>query len=291
MRYAYVNGHYCRHGDAAVHVEDRGFQFADAVYEVWGVRYGGLLDAEGHFQRLARSLQELRIEPPCTRPALMRIITELLRRNRVRHGLVYLQISRGQARRDHAFPKKPVPPTIVLTCKRLDFAAADTRAEHGIAVITVPDQRWGRCDIKTVNLLPNVLAKQAAQDAGATEAWLVDDNGYVTEGSSTNAWIVTKAGKLVTRQADNAILHGITRARIFECAQSLGLEVEERAFTPQEAATAREAFLTSATSFVMPVVAIDDKTIANGKPGSLATSLRQTYLSQVYVSGPASHAK
>lgn len=291
MRYAYVNGQYCRHGDAAVHVEDRGFQFADAVYEVWSVRNGALLDADGHFKRLARSLGELRIAMPRSRPALMRVIKELLRRNRVRDGLVYLQVSRGQARRDHAFPNHPVEPTIVLTCKRLDFIAADARAEDGIAVITVPDQRWARCDIKTVNLLPNVLAKQAAQEAGAVEAWLVDGDGHVTEGSSTNAWIVTKAGKLVTRQADNGILHGITRSRIFQCAQTLGLDVEERSFSPEEAFDAREAFLTSATSFVTPVVSIDNHPIANGKPGSLALALRQAYLAKAGVDGPAYHAK
>lgn len=280
MRFAYVNGRFCAHHDAAIHVEDRGFQFADAVYEVWSVRSGRLMDADGHFQRLSRSLAELRIPEPRSRPALERIIRELLRRNRVSNGLVYLQISRGQARRDHAFPKQAITPTIVLTCKRLDFAAADRRAETGIGVITVPDQRWARCDIKTVNLLPNVLAKQAAYEAGAAEAWQVDADGYVTEGSSTNAWIVTKSGKLLTRQADNGILHGITRARILDCAQRLGLEVEERAFTPAEALDAREAFLTSATSFVTPVVSIDGKTVANGAPGSLARALRETYLAE-----------
>ena len=280
MRFAYVNGRYCRHGDAAIHVEDRGFQFADAVYEVWGVRNGHLMDSDGHFERLYRSLGELRISPPRTRPALEQVISELLRRNRLRDGLVYLQISRGQARRDHAFPKSPVVPTIVLTCKRLDFAAADARAEAGIAVITVPDQRWARCDIKTVNLLPNILAKQAAQEAGAAEAWQVDANGFITEGSSTNAWIVTKAGQLLTRQADHGILHGITRARILKFAQELGLDVVERAFTPEEVRDCREAFLTSATSFVTPVVSVDSHVIANGRPGSVATALRAAYLAE-----------
>ncbi len=278
MRVAYVNGRFLPHRDASVHVEDRGFQFADAVYEVWSVRNGRLMDADGHFQRLERSLGELRIPAPRSRAALEHIIRELLRRNRVTNGLVYLQISRGQARRDHAFPKQPTTPTIVLTCKRLDYAATDTRAARGIAVMTVPDQRWARCDIKTVNLLPNVLAKQAAHEAGAAEAWQVDRDGRVTEGSSTNAWIITKAGRLVTRQADHGILHGVTRARILKCAQELGLEIEERGFTPQEAYDAREAFLTSATSFVTPVVSIDGRTIANGEPGSLALSLRETYL-------------
>ncbi|MFY0637585.1 D-amino-acid transaminase [Maricaulis maris] len=280
MRFAYVNGRFFPHGEASIHVEDRGFQFADAVYEVWSVRKGELMDADGHFARLERSLGELRITAPRSRAALEHIIGELLRRNRIRNGLVYLQISRGQARRDHAFPKQAVTPTIVLTCKRLDLAAADARAQCGIAVITVPDQRWARCDIKTVNLLPNVLAKQAAHEAGAVEAWQVDRDGRVTEGSSTNAWIVTKAGKLVTRQADQGILHGITRARIIKCAQDVGLEIEERGFTPQEAYEAREAFLTSATSFVTPVVLIDNHIIANGEPGSLTLSLRQAYLGE-----------
>ncbi len=278
MRFAYVNGRFLPHREASIHVEDRGFQFADAVYEVWSVRKGRLMDSDGHFQRLERSLGELRIPAPRSRAALEHIISELLRRNRVTNGLVYLQVSRGQARRDHAFPRQPITPTIVLTCKRLDHAAAETRAERGITVITTPDQRWARCDIKTVNLLPNVLAKQAAHEAGAVEAWQVDTDGHVTEGSSTNAWIVTKAGKLVTRQADHGILHGITRARIFKCAQELGLEIEERGFTPQEAYDAREAFLTSATSFVTPVIAIDNHIIANGEPGSLALTLRGAYL-------------
>ena len=280
MRFAYVNGRFLPHGEASIHVEDRGFQFADAVYEVWSVREGKLMDADGHFDRLERSLGELRIPTPRSRAALEHIIGELLRRNRIRNGLVYLQISRGQARRDHAFPKQAVQPTIVLTCKRLDHAAAEARAERGIAVVTLPDQRWARCDIKTVNLLPNVLAKQAAHEAGAVEAWQVDRDGRITEGSSTNAWIVTKAGKLVTRQADHGILHGITRARIFKCAQDVGLEIEERGFTPQEAYEAREAFLTSATSFVTPVVSIDNHSIANGEPGLLTLSLREAYLGE-----------
>lgn len=278
MRIAYVNGQFCNYGDAAVHVEDRGFQFGDAVYEVWSVREGKLLDADGHFERLVRSLGELRIQQPRSRGALELIIRELLRRNRVRNGLVYLQVSRGRARRDHAFPATPVTPTIVLTCKRLDFPASAARAEAGIAVITVPDLRWARCDIKTVNLLPNVLAKQAAREAGAAEAWLVDRDGNVTEGSSTNAWIVTKGGKVLTRQADNGILHGVTRAKIIECVQELGLEFEERPFTPDDVANAREAFLTSATSFVTPVTSINDRVIANGQPGSLACGLRDAYL-------------
>lgn len=277
-RTAYVNGRFLPHSAAAVHVEDRGFQFGDAVYEVWSVRGGQLFDADGHFERLMRSLRELRIEMPKARSALEAVITELLRRNRIRDGLVYLQISRGVARRDHAFPKRPVSPTLVLTAKRMDADALDRRADAGVSVVTVPDIRWGRCDIKTVNLLPNVLAKQAASDAGAAEAWQVDEGGFVTEGSSTNAWILTKDGVLVTRPADHAILHGITRQTIIKVAEAEGYDLELRPFSVEEALDAREAFITSATSFVTPVVEIDGRPVANGEPGSMSHALREAYL-------------
>jgi D-alanine transaminase len=277
-RIAYVNGRYVPHARASVHIEDRGFQFGDGIYEVWAVRSGALMDAEGHFDRLDRSLRELRIQTPLARAGLRLVISELIRRNRLRDGLVYLQVTRGQARRDHAFPAKGTPPTLVMTAKRMDFQAADRRAEQGIAVISLPDQRWDRCDIKTVNLLPNVLAKQAAREAGAFEAWQVDQNGFVTEGASTNAWIVTGEGVLVTRPADHAILHGITRATLIRIARSQGLETQMRAFTIEEAQSAREAFVTSATSFITPVVQIDNRPVGNGVPGSLATALRQAYL-------------
>ncbi|WP_338041046.1 D-amino-acid transaminase [Maricaulis parjimensis] len=277
-RYSYVNGRFLPHRDAHISIDDRGFLFGDAIYEVWSVRKGELLDADGHFGRLQRSLGELRIAMPVTIPALKLVIRELLRRNRVRDGLVYLQISRGAARRDHAFPPAGTLPTLVMTAKRVDFTAADARADQGIGVLSLPDQRWARCDIKTVNLLPNVLAKQAAREAGAFEAWQVDEAGKVTEGASSNAWIVTADGVLVTRPADNAILHGITRATILRIAREAGLGVEERGFTLAEAHAAREAFITSATTFVTPVVRIDDKPVGNGAPGSLATQLRQAYL-------------
>jgi D-alanine transaminase len=280
-RFAYVNGRFLPHDAAVVHVEDRGFQFGDAIYEVWSVRAGELIDADGHFARLERSLGELRIANPKSRAGYRLLIAELLRRNRVRDGLVYLQISRGRARRDHAFPAAATSPTMVLTAKRLDPVAAQRRADTGVGVITTPDLRWGRCDIKTVNLLPNVLAKQAALEAGAAEAWLVDDSGLVTEGSSTNAWIVTSDGRLVTRQADHAILHGITRATLMGVARDLGYVVEERSFSVDEAVSAREAFMTSATSFVTPITRIDDRPVGNGAPGSVATALRQAYLDSV----------
>jgi len=280
-RFAYVNGRYQPHADAMIHIEDRGFQFADAIYEVWSVRAGELLDADGHFARLERSLRELRIDNPKTETGYRLIIAELLRRNRVRDGLVYLQISRGQARRDHAFPTGPIQPTVVMTTKRLDLAAAQRRADAGVAVISLPDQRWARRDIKTVNLLPNVLAKQAALEAGAAEAWLVDAGGQVTEGASTNAWIVTADGVLVTHRADHDILHGITRARIMQRAQAMGYTIEERSFSVAEAQSAREAFMTSATSFVTPIVRIDDRPVGNGAPGTVATALRSAYLGSI----------
>lgn len=277
-RFSYVNGRFLRHADASVSIDDRGFLFGDAIYEVWSVRSGTLLDAAGHFARLQRSLGELKIDLPLSLAALRLVIRELLRRNRVRDGLVYLEISRGAARRDHAFPPAGTRPTLVLTCKRIDFQAAGKRAETGIGIISVPDQRWGRCDIKTVNLLPNVLAKQAAREAGAFEAWQVDQAGLVTEGASSNAWILTQDGVLVTRPADHSILHGITRATVMRLARAEGYAVEERGFSLEEAQSAREAFITSATTFVTPVVRIDDRPVGNGAPGSLAAHLRQAYL-------------
>lgn len=277
-RIAYVNGRFRPHAHAAVHIEDRGFQFADAIYEVWSVNDGTLMDADGHFDRLDRSLNELRIPHPMTRPALRIVIGELLRRNRIRDGLVYLQATRGRARRDHGFPPAGTRPTLVLTTRRLDLAGAAARAERGVSVISVPDRRWARCDIKTVNLLPNVLAKQEARDAGAYEAWQVDADGFVTEGTSSNAWIVTAEGHLVTRPADHAILHGITRATLIRAAAAAGFRLEERPFTVEEAQRAREAFLTSATNFVVPVTEIDGRPVGNGEPGSIAAALRETYL-------------
>ena len=277
-RYAYVNSSFVPHRQASVHIEDRGFQFGDAVYEVWSVRDGRLLDEQGHFDRLYRSLDQLDILFERSQCALKVTIHELLRRNRIREGLVYLQISRGVAPRDHAFPAGNTPPTIVLTAKRFSFSAAARRAEQGVRVITQEDERWDRCDIKSVNLLANVLAKQAAREEGAYEAWLVDKDGLVTEGSSTTAWIVNADGELVTRPLDNHILHGITRKTVAAVAKALSIPLIERAFTPDEAKSAREAFITSASSFVMPVVQIDDKMIGNGAPGSLSLSLRDEYL-------------
>jgi D-alanine transaminase len=277
-RIAYVNGRYAPHGQAAVHIEDRGFQFADGVYEVWAAFDGRLADADGHFERLARSLSELRIEAPMSRAALERVLRETLRRNRVRDGIVYLQITRGAARRDHAFPQPGTPPTVVATARAIDLAAAEAKAARGVAVITHPDQRWGRCDIKTVSLLPNALAKQAARETGAYEAWLIDGQGLVTEGASTNAWIVDAAGTLRTRDTSANILRGVTRKALLQIAAELPMRVEERPFTIAEAKGAREAFLTAASAFVTPVVQIDGVAVAEGQVGPVAKRLRALYL-------------
>ncbi|MBN8527823.1 MAG: D-amino-acid transaminase [Caulobacterales bacterium] len=277
-RVAYVNGQYVRHSQAVVHIEDRGFQFADGVYEVWSVFDGRLADFDGHLTRLWRSLDELRIDHPMSREALEAVLKETVRRNRVVEGLVYIQVTRGTARRDHPFPAEGTPPSVVITARSLPLSKGAAQAAKGVAVITQPDIRWGRCDIKTVGLLPNVLAKQAAKERGAAEAWMVDEMGLVTEGSSTNAWIVDENGRLRTRDAQSNILRGITRAAVMALIAEEGLELEERAFSVEEAKRAREAFYTSATGFVMPAVSIDGVKIGDGKPGPIATRLRALYL-------------
>jgi D-alanine transaminase len=284
-RVAYVNGRYVPHSEAMVHVEDRGYQFADGVYEVAAVVGGKLIDEDPHLDRLDRSLRELRIAPPMARPALKVVMREIVRRNRLKTGLVYLQVTRGVARRDHPFPKGAVP-ALVVTAKRLAMASPKA-VEDGVKVITIPDIRWERCDIKTVALLPNVLGKQQAREAGAFEAWQVRD-GEVTEGTSTNAWIVTQDGELVTRPASNAILNGITRLTILKLARREGLRFAERSFSVEEARRAREAFISSATSFVTPVTQVDDAVIGNGKAGSFTLKLRQVY--EDYMSGEGATA-
>ncbi|QIB35726.1 D-amino-acid transaminase [Ancylobacter pratisalsi] len=276
-RIAYVNGQYVPHEQAAVHIEDRGYQFADGVYEVCEVSGGRMVDQRRHMERLVRSLGEIRIAMPMPMAALDVVIRETVRRNRVRDGFVYVQVTRGVARRDHFFPDPSTPPSIVVTARSVDPRKADALALKGIAVITAPDNRWERVDIKTIGLLPNVLAKEAAKAAGAREAWFVDGQGRVTEGGSTNAWIVTAEGKLVTRQADTAILRGITRTVMMEVAEKLQLRVEERAFTVAEALAAREAFVTSATNFAMPVVRIDGHPVGEGRPGRVARALREHF--------------
>ena len=276
-RIAYVNGRYLPQRAAAVHVEDRGYQFSDGVYEVCEVRGGCMIDQRRHVARLKRSLQELRIEMPMSEAAIAIVMHECIRRNRVHDGIIYLQITRGVAPRDHGFPPPGTRPSVVVTAHGIDVAGNERIAADGVAVITVPDNRWQRVDIKSISLLPNVLAKQAAREKGAKEAWFVDGAGHVTEGSSSNAWIVTRSGKVVTRPADNGILRGITRTVLIGVIRAQGLEFEERPFTVEEAYGAREAFLTSASQIVMPVVRIDDRPVGNGAPGSVATALRAEF--------------
>ncbi|MDZ4777500.1 MAG: D-amino-acid transaminase [Alphaproteobacteria bacterium] len=276
-RVAYVNGGYVRQSAARVHIEDRGFQFADGVYEVWSVHDGRLLDSDGHFARLDRSLGELRIKAPMTRAALEAVLAETLRRNRVRNGILYLQITRGAAPRDHAFPGEDLAPSVVVTARAMDRRALDARVQSGVAVITLPDIRWQRCDIKSVALLPNVLAKQAAREAGAFEAWLVDAAGRITEGASTTAWIVDGAGRIRTRALGNDILPGVTRAALLRAAAERQMPVTEEAFSVAEARSALEAFISSASGVVVPVVAIDGVQVGDGAPGPIALALRAAY--------------
>jgi D-alanine transaminase len=279
-RIAYVNGRFVPHGEAMVHIEDRGYQLADAVYEVWALFGGKLADPEGHFARLKRSLDELSIAMPMSRAALTLVLKEAVRRNRVTEGLVYLQVSRGVAPRDHAFPNPPVRPAVVITVGRVDRAQSEARAAKGVGVVTTPENRWGRCDIKTVGLLPNALAKQKARAAGAVEAWFVDDLGFVTEGASSNAWIVDGDGRLRTRDTNANILRGVTRNTLLEVIRKDGLEVDERPFTPAEALGAREAFITGAGSLVLPVVSVDGQPVGDGKVGPVAARLRRLYIEQ-----------
>jgi D-alanine transaminase len=276
-RIAYVNGRYLPHARASVHIEDRGYQFADGVYEVCEVRDGRLVDERRHLERLERSLKEIRIAMPMHMSALKVVLREVVRRNLVNDGLVYLQVTRGVARRDHGFPATPVKPSLIVTAKNVSRAKSDALAEQGIAVITVPENRWERVDIKTIGLLPNVLARQAAKDQGAKEAWFVDREGFVTEGASCNAWIVTKDNRIVTRPAHAGILRGIARTVTLEAAGGEKLTIVERAFTVAEALAAKEAFLTAATQIVMPVVEIDGKKIGDGRPGPVTRALRKRF--------------
>ena len=275
-RYAYVNGRYLRHEEAAVHIEDRGFQFADGVYEVVTVQNGRMVDEDGHIARLGRSLEELQIGWPVSERVLRMITRQLVHRNRVRDGLVYMQITRGAAPRDFRFPAK-ASPTLVLTTRRANLHPT-TQVEQGVAVITIPDIRWKRRDIKSVSLLPQVLGKEQAAAAGAFEAWQVDEEGQVTEGCSSNAWIVTADGRLLTRKASNLILNGITRQSILRLAAGAGITFEERSFSVEEALQATEAFITSATTYVMPVTRIDGQPVADGRPGRLSRNLRDAYV-------------
>jgi D-alanine transaminase len=278
-RFAYVNGRYVPHGAAQIHIEDRGFQFADSVYEVMVLAGGQLLDERGHLDRLERSLGELRIAMPMSRRVLSLIVKETVRRNATTDGLVYLQISRGRAPRDFAFPRNPSPSVVVTV--RARRVLDDNRHAKGIAVITLADLRWKRRDIKTTGLLAQVLAKQRAVEAGAQEAWMIDDQGLITEASSANAWIVSRGGRLMTRQADQSILKGVTRSTLQALCAAHGIAIEERPFSLAEAKDAAEAFISSASHFATPVIRIDDCTIGTGEPGPLTTALRRAYFDYI----------
>jgi D-alanine transaminase len=276
-RIAYVNGRYLPFRDAKVHVEDRGYQFGDGVYEVCEVRGGRLIDQRRHLMRLVRSLDELPIRMPMPLAALNIVMREVAARNRIGYGILYVQVTRGVARRDHAFPVPAVAPSLVVTARSLNRIRNEAVAAKGIAVVSVPDNRWGRVDIKTIGLLPNVLARQAAIEQGARDAWFVDKEGNVTEASSSNAWIVTPDRKVVTRRSDEGILRGITREVLMEALKAEKLAVEERPFTLKEAYAAREAFVSSATQIVVPVTRIDGHKIGDGKPGPIATALGREF--------------
>ncbi len=276
-RLAYVNGRYVRLAEAAVSIQDRAFQFGDGVYEVCQVRGGALIDETRHLARLEASLRALRIAAPVGPAALRRILREVVARNRVANGLAYIQISRGVARRDHGFPAGAGAPGLVVSAKSIDPRLGEANASRGVSVISLPDQRWAQPHIKTLQLLPNVLAKQAAREAGAYEAWLVDAGGFVTEGASTNAWVVAADGVLATRQADQTILRGVTRSTLIDIVAAEGLRFQERPFTREEAYGAREAFLSSATTIATPVVAIDGRPIGDGRPGPITMALRRKF--------------
>lgn len=274
-RIVYLNGEWLPEADAKVSIFDRGFLFADAIYEVTGVVGGKLIEYAGHAARLQRSMTELGIACPLDADALLEVHREIVRKNDINEGLIYLQISRGPADRDFAYPKEATPTLVLFT--QAKPVIDNPKLKSGLSVAFVEDQRWGRRDIKTVQLLYPSMAKMEAASRGADDAWLVED-GYVTEGSSATAHIVTKEGKLVTRPLSNAILHGITRATILDLAKQGGIAFEERAFTPEEALNAAEAFITSATNFVLPVTTIDGKPVGDGVPGPIALKLRQLYI-------------
>ena len=275
-RIAYVDGVYQPIDMPGIHVEDRGYQFADGVYEVFAVHNARPVDEEVHLDRLERSLAELDIAAPMSRAAMKIVVRETLARNRIRNGIVYMQVTRGVASREHNYPAG-LKPVLVVTARQTDLARRASVLRDGISVITVPDQRWARCDIKSISLLPNVLARQAAKDSGVQEAWQVDADGMVTEGAATNAWVVDSAGLLRTRPADGGILNGIVRQTIIGLLDELELTFEERAFSVEEALSARECFSTASTLAVFPVVNIDGQDIGDGKPGTVARQIVNLY--------------
>ena len=275
-RIAYVDGRYIRHGAAGVHVEDRGLQFADSVYEVIAVSNARLVDAAPHLARLEKSLSSIGINMPVCPASLAVILNETARRNQLREGLLYLQVTRGAASRDHAAPDNACP-TLIVTAKRTDASLMQARRGSGVAVISTADIRWARCDIKSTGLLPNVLAKTEARKQGAYEAWFVDGDGFVTEGSSTNAWMVGSDGAPITRSLHDNILAGITRSVLLQAMSAAGIVVQERAFSLEEAYGAHEAFISSATGGVIPVVQIDGKAVGSGAVGPVAKHMYALY--------------
>lgn len=273
---AYVNGRYLPQKQAHVHIEDRGYQFADGVYEVICVWNGVPADYAAHIVRLNRSLAELRMASPISDAGLKLVLQEVVRRNHLERGTIYIQVNRGVAPRAHTFPGAGVRPSLVVTAKH-GAGPSDALAEEGVKVITTPDLRWGRRDIKSVGLLPNALAKQAALEAKAYEALLYTPDGTVTEASASNAWIVTSDKTIVTHPATHAILGGVTRATVLKMARAAGYIVKERAFTLDEVRKAKEVFLTGTTTFVMPVIDLDGRPVANGGAGIIALDLRRRY--------------
>lgn len=275
MRVSYVNGRYVPHSQAVVHVEDRGYQFADAVYEVFSVVGGRICHLGQHMERLDRSLGALAMQLAVSRRVLPVLLGEVVRRNRLRDGVIYLQASRGVAHRNHVFPTNALPNLVISAWPQKGPAAK--LVEEGVSVVTRPDLRWKRPDIKTVGLLPNVLARQSAKEAGAYEAWLIDERGFVVEGAATNAFIVARDGAILTHPADTKVLNGVTRLNVIALARQLDLEVGERPFSLAEAMTAREAFLTGTTVTVLPVTRIDGTAIGDGRPGPVTQRLRALY--------------
>ena len=280
-RIVYVNGEYVDEADAKISVFDRGFLFADGVYEVSSVLNGKLIDNKGHMLRLHRSLNELTLDAPATDDEIEAAQKALIEKNNLKEGLVYLQVTRGVADRGFHFPEN-TPTSLVMFTQELNVIDSPA-AKKGMSIVTVPDIRWGRRDIKTVQLLAPSMAKMAAKAAGADDAWMEED-GYITEGSSNNAYIITQDGTIVTRHLGNEILAGITRKAIVRLAAENNMKVEERLFTAEEAKNAAEAFISSATTFVTPVVSLDGEKIGDGTPGPVTQKLREFYIEEALAS-------
>ena len=273
---SFVNGVYIDQKDAMVNVEDRGYQFADGVYEVFAVIKKKIVDYDGHINRLYRSLNEISLKSPIVKDAYLFHIRNLIRKNKINDGLIYLQISRGVAQRDFKFPEN-TKPSLVITAKSISMDSYYSKFNKGIKVKITDDLRWKRVDIKTLNLLPPVLAKQKAVENGCDEAWMIDSDGFITEGSSSNAWILIK-DKLITTPATTSILKGITRTSLINALKKKKIKFIEKRFNKNDIKIANEAFITSATQFVMPVVKVDNIKIGNGKVGKYANLFKEAYM-------------